>query len=215
VLAHADVVGRSGSFRRLPTEEDAKAGSDESLSRGRGFRGTAPRAAIRRLAPALDGAWNAQNRLQARGACGVLPAPVVLALREITLRDAPRSVAARPSFVIRCGDFEYASAGLLRALGAPERHAPGLVRLPLPDALVADEVHVTFYKRTRLGKRKRAFSFWFHTAFAGLRLSLAKAELDKAHKDTRHRKFPAGFGVDLVFAEHGPLPGAGARPFSV
>ena len=111
----------------------------------------------------------------------MLPAPVVLALREITLRDAPRNIAKKPSFVIRCGDFEYSSAGLLGALGAPERHAPGLVRLPLPDALVADEVHVTFYKRTRLGKRKRAFSFWFHTAFTGLRLSLSKAELDKAH----------------------------------
>ena len=60
-------------------------------------------------------------------------------------------------------------------------------------------------RRRRLGRVTRAFSFWFHTAFAGDGLSLGKHELDKAHKDSKHRKFPADFRVELSFVPHEAL----------
>lgn len=48
----------------------------------------------------------------------------------------------------------------------------------------------------------KIFTFWFCSSFVKeTRLILTKPELDKAHKDTSHKSYPANFRVELVFSD--------------
>lgn len=48
----------------------------------------------------------------------------------------------------------------------------------------------------------KIFAFWFNTSFVKeCRLVLHKEELDKAHKDKNHQKYPENFRVELLFTD--------------
>jgi len=137
------------------------------------------------------------------------------------------------AFVISCGDFEYHSSDLAAVAGwSTSVAAPAkLATFKIPNALLAEEVHVVFYRTTarvqhesfqwstrfqRLisgasvgktfgGKIKADFGFWFHTAFVqDDTLKLRKHELDRACKDRRHVKFHEHFAVELLFNSRTP-----------
>lgn len=62
---------------------------------------------------------------------------------------------------------------------------------------VAGDIKVVFYHSTLFG-RERMFQFWFNTRFIeGSRLTLTKMQLDKAHKDTKHKTFPEDLCVEI------------------
>jgi len=137
----------------------------------------------------VDGAWNAQNRLQARGRPGALPPPRKVQLRELRLKRCPRGfVWGRAT--ARCGSSSHeAAVANFGETGVAFRFA---------ECVVVDEVRVSVWRKTRTDS-KQAFAFWFHTAFVGDALILRKADLDKACKDKKHEKFPADFEVEAVF----------------
>ena len=72
-------------------------------------------------------------------------------------------------------------------------------RLRLPSPLASAHLCLLglIWRRSGLGK-KRLFQFWLNTRFVaadGFRTELAKLELDKACKDTKHKKYPPSFKV--------------------
>ncbi|KAJ8611931.1 hypothetical protein CTAYLR_004353 [Chrysophaeum taylorii] len=157
----------------------------------------------------LNGDWNRLNRLHARGRRGALPPPKMLAINQLIVHRArPNNVLRghfEPHFKILCQDFEYKSSELFAcASGRKSSHKAPATRLafPIPNAIVVDEVCVVFFNKKTLGRKEKAFKFWFHTAFVrDNRLYIAKPDLDGACKDKKHAKFDADFAVELGFTE--------------
>lgn len=171
------------------------------------FGGGAPtvRKAKHRL---VNDEWNRQNRLHTKGQRGSLPQPKMLAIDCISLfRVRPNAFRNHfePHFKIHCMDLEYDSSDLLAVTNTPTSFkAPTQqIDLQIPNALVVDEVCVTFYSKTKLGGKAKLFKFWFHTAFIeDDTLCLPKSELDSACKDKAHVKFDADFQIRLHFTDH-------------
>ena len=177
----------------------------------------------------MDGAWNAQNRLQARGRPGALPPPRKVQLRELRLKRCPRGFARgravtklrgafkimflcaqRGVFLNNRGDvlanFESAQVwGRATARCGSSSHEAAVANFGETGvAFRFAECVVVDEVRVSVWRKtrtgsKQAFAFWFHTAFVGDALILRKADLDKACKDKKHEKFPADFEVEAVF----------------
>lgn len=80
-----------------------------------------------------------------------------------------------------------------------------VIKIPIPDCQVVDEVCIVWYKSALFGKKKKMLSFWFHTAFVEENLLVVeKRDLDKAVKDKKHKKYQAGFKVEVVMKDVNP-----------
>eukprot|EP00753_Platysulcus_tardus_P015093 PLAT4779.1.p1 GENE.PLAT4779.1~~PLAT4779.1.p1 ORF type:complete len:498 (+),score=254.54 PLAT4779.1:38-1531(+) len=76
---------------------------------------------------------------------------------------------------------------------------------------VVNEVKVSFYHKGPAAK-VQMFHFWFHTAFIQDDvLIIEKMEIDDAHRDKKHKKFPADFKIEVRFAPLTEEEAAGAQ----
>mmetsp|Transcript_3903 Transcript_3903/g.6115 ORF Transcript_3903/g.6115 Transcript_3903/m.6115 type:complete len:590 (-) Transcript_3903:137-1906(-) len=132
---------------------------------------------------------------------GEVYSPVALSVIEIRLSANPRlnmMGSFDPVFRIKCGGSTITSTDFLPSC---TYRGQGPITLPVPAVTVVDEFLITIYDKTAVGKKKIC-QFWLHSGFIrDNKVVLTKPEIDKVHKDKKHKKFPKDFTIEVLFEE--------------
>jgi phosphatidylinositol-3,4,5-trisphosphate 3-phosphatase and dual-specificity protein phosphatase PTEN len=125
--------------------------------------------------------------------------PMVLhSVRLITTPRITTDGGCNPYFKVfrQSGTRMYDSRQML----AP-RHWKNEARVTLPcSARVQGDCKFMFFNKDQFGSHDKMFHFWLNTNFIRDNfVVLTKFEVDKAHKDKKHRKFDEDFKVELYF----------------
>lgn len=138
----------------------------------------------------------------------VAAAPPTLRLTAVHMNAPPNfdpGGGCDPYFQVRVGeggkgklvfDYKQATKSKLKHFKA------GAVDLDVApfNVRVKGDVKLSFFDFDRISEDDKMFHLWLHTAFVppGGRLTLRKAELDRACKDKGCKEFPADFAVELT-----------------
>lgn len=132
---------------------------------------------------------------------GEVYAPKALSLVELRLSHTPRlnlMGTFNPLIKIKCGSSRLSSSDFLPN---STYRGNGPVVLALPAITVVDELLITLFDKTAVGKNKIG-QFWLHTAFIkGNQVVLTKSEIDKINKDKKHKKYPSDFTITVRFED--------------
>jgi hypothetical protein len=129
--------------------------------------------------------------------------PVPLSIIEIRLSSLPKinmMGTFDPYFTIKSAGSTISSSDFL------PRHThrtEGPIILAVPGVVVVDEFLITLYDRSSMtGGKTKLGQFWLHTGFIrDNRVVLTKPEIDKIHKDKKHKKYASDFTIELSFEE--------------
>lgn len=129
--------------------------------------------------------------------------PVPLSINEIRLSSLPKinmMGTFDPYFTIKSAGSTISSVDFL------PRHtyrSDGPVILAVPGVVVVDEFLITLYDRSSMtGGKTKLGQFWLHTGFIrDNHVVLTKPEIDKIHKDKKHKKYSSDFTIELSFEE--------------
>ena len=120
-----------------------------------------------------------------------------LMLYTIVLRNVTRS-SEDIWFQVHCQGKVFKAENSLVSRKGHKSHGTKLIKYNLERSPVAlyQDVKIAFKKGN-----EKLFHFWFNTRFVdGDRLILEKKEIDKASRDKKHKRYPAGFRVELYFS---------------
>lgn len=150
----------------------------------------------------MDPAWNTRARDDLTSdSRGSIPDEVFKSITELRMVTTPKG-GYEPMFKIFCGQMEFDSEDMIPL---HQYKNEDVIKIPIPDCQVVDEVCIVWYKSALFGKKKKMLSFWFHTAFVEENLLVVeKRDLDKAVKDKKHKKYQAGFKVEVVMKDVNP-----------
>lgn len=129
--------------------------------------------------------------------------PIPLSIVEIRLSSRPKvsfTGTFEPYFTIKSAGTTISSSEFL------PRHtyrSDGPIVMAVPSVVVIDEFLVTLYDRSSMtGGKNKLGQFWLHTGFIkDHHVVLRKPEIDKIHKDKKHKKYPADFTIEVFFEE--------------
>ena len=105
-----------------------------------------------------------------------------------------------PYFTIKCnGTIINSSDFLQRKI----YRIDGEISFEIPNIHVIDEFLITLYDRSSLtGGKEKLGQFWLHTGFIrDYHVKLKKQEIDKIHKDKKHKKYHKDFEINIYFQE--------------
>lgn len=120
-----------------------------------------------------------------------------LMLYTIVLRNVTRS-SEDVWFQVHCQGKVFKAENSLVSRKGHKSHGTKLIKYSLERSPVPlyQDVKIAFKKGN-----EKLFHFWFNTRFVdGDRLVLEKKEIDKASRDKKHKRYPAGFRVELYFS---------------
>lgn len=129
--------------------------------------------------------------------------PLPLSIVEIRLSSRPKvsfTGAFEPYFTIKSAGTTISSSEFL------PRHtyrSDAPIVMAVPGVVVIDEFLITLYDRSSMtGGKTKLGQFWLHTGFIkNHHVVLTKPEIDKIHKDKKHKKYPADFTIEVFFEE--------------
>eukprot|EP00468_Gymnochlora_sp_CCMP2014_P012557 CAMPEP_0167760780 /NCGR_PEP_ID=MMETSP0110_2-20121227/11779_1 /TAXON_ID=629695 /ORGANISM="Gymnochlora sp., Strain CCMP2014" /LENGTH=570 /DNA_ID=CAMNT_0007647335 /DNA_START=670 /DNA_END=2382 /DNA_ORIENTATION=- len=134
---------------------------------------------------------------------GLRPPDKTLMLYEIQLKGVNKSSDDIWFQILNKGQRFKSENTLIQRKGFKEGHKKwiefSLQRSPIP---LYKDVKIIFYRRN-----EKIFHFWFNTQFVtGLDLVIPKANIDKASRDKKHKKYPADLCVELHFQSRTSTP---------
>jgi hypothetical protein len=145
------------------------------------------------------GGWSDPTRVK-----GEVYRAIPLSIVEIRLSAMPKISMMgtfEPYFTIKSAGTTISSSDFL------PRHTyrtDGPIILAVPGVVVIDEFLITLYDRrsSMTGSKTKLGQFWLHTGFIkDYQVTLTKPEIDKIHKDKKHKKYPADFKIEVYFEE--------------
>jgi hypothetical protein len=135
---------------------------------------------------------------------------IPLSIVEIRLSAMPKVSMMgtfEPYFTIKSAGTTISSSDFLPRHTYSQRsftNGNGPIVLAVPGVVVIDEFLITLYDRSSsmTGSKTKLGQFWLHTGFIrDYQVTLTKPEIDKIHKDKKHKKYPADFTVEVRFEE--------------
>eukprot|EP00750_Incisomonas_marina_P015916 INCI18795.3.p1 GENE.INCI18795.3~~INCI18795.3.p1 ORF type:complete len:598 (+),score=111.95 INCI18795.3:1105-2898(+) len=153
-----------------------------------------------RGAGGVDGTQARRRRRSAGSASGTITADKARLTRSLSADQAgepfPSERTGRASSL---GSDDGSDGGSVEDPGASGSGGSIQVltmELPEPVELV-NEVRITVYHKNSLRQKVKLFGFWLHTGFLERQTIFSKIELDGAHKDKKHKIYPANFRLQL------------------
>jgi hypothetical protein len=153
---------------------------------------------VKEMRSSTENVWTDPNRQK-----GEVFRAIPLSIVEIRLSAMPKVSLMggfEPYFTIKSAGSTISSSDFL------PRHTyrnDGPITLAVPGIVVIDEFLITLYDRSSMtGGKNKLGQFWLHTGFIKEHhVVLTKPEIDKIHKDKKHKKFPADFTIEIFFEE--------------
>lgn len=129
--------------------------------------------------------------------------PVPLSIIRIQLSHLPKVNLMNtfdPYFTIKTNGTTIDSSDFLQR---KVYRTEGELIFDIPNIHVVDEFLITLYDRSSLtGSKVKLGQFWLHTGFIrDFHVKLKKNEIDKIHKDKKHKKYHKEFEINVYFQE--------------